>query len=209
MVPMHLHEACLAVRAGSDPQGVAAALVLGEEAGSPGALQTALPAVRQQTASTCGPASLRSVLLHFGERVKSERELARSLGTTRAGTSPGALVRTARRRGLGAERAEQLSIQDLAAALARGEVPIVDYQAWPSEAQRERGGDWRDRSESGHYAAVQAVGPTHVSLMDPSTRGGTSEIAHGEFLRRWHDRSGRRGERHQRSAVLIGPPRPR
>lgn len=169
----------------------------------------AVPRFHQTTDFTCGPAALHSVLRFLGRtRARSERYLARAMGTTeRDGTEPGALLREARSRGLRAELRESMSIEDLARLTARGAPVIVLYQAWSDRAGRRYQRSYAD----GHYAVVVGVDQDNVYLQDPWLKGRLGYVPRAEFTRRWHglDHERPRGrQRTQRLGIAIHPEQP-
>ena len=164
---------------------------------------SALPVVRQESPLTCGAASLKCVLLHFGVEEMSEESLAQKLGTDGEGTEPEAIARVARDHRLWALHERGLTVEHLREYLLKGSVPIVSFQAWPTHAECSQGQQgWKDEDRNGHYAPVQEVTSSHIVLMDPSVEGGQSRIEHEEFLRCWHD-VGEHEEKLVRSAIIV------
>src|SRR5688572_5287276 len=112
-----------------------------------------IPHYHQMTDYSCGAASLRMVLAHFGMRT-SEKRLAEALGTnTRTGTSRKAIIRHAKAKGLGVAARHHLTLADVAADVAAKRPVIVLYRE-PEE-------------DVAHYAVCVGVTKTHVRLHDP------------------------------------------
>lgn len=142
-----------------------------------------MPAARQQTDYSCGPAALRAVLSYFGVEA-SEEELGRLAGTSELGTAPEGLARAAEAKGLSAQVVDGLTLDDLADVLRGGYVVVVALQAWSGEPRAEYSNEWA----AGHYVVVTYVGPGEVRAMDPSVDGeGRAFVPTQEFLERWHD----------------------
>lgn len=130
-----------------------------------------IPHYHQATDYSCGAASLRMVLAHFGIRT-SEKRLAAALGTnTRTGTSRKAIIDHAKTRGLEVTARHHLTLADVAADVAAKRPVIVLYRE-PEE-------------DVAHYAVCVGVTKTHVRLHDP-WHGPAFALTRRDFLRRWY-----------------------
>jgi uncharacterized protein len=181
----------------------AAVIVLSACAGSH-TRELALPDVRQATDYTCSASALQAVLLYYGVEMR-EDVLARELGATpEDGAPPEAIVRVAVAHGLSAAKREHMTVDDLAAEIARGNPVIVELQAW-SVAPRT---SWIDDWDDGHYAIAIAVEGDRVVFKDPSVLGSRAVLSRGELEERWHDIDA--GYRNVRAGIVFGgkPPAP-
>lgn len=145
----------------------------------------AVPLVRQATHYSCGAAALLAILYYWDEYDGNESSLYEPLHTTEAlGTEPYMIEKVAREKfGLEARYRTDVTLADLARALAAGETVIVDLQAWPEKEPR----DWRQDWDDGHYVVLVALDAQRIYFMDPSTAGAYAWIARGELEPRWHD----------------------
>jgi predicted double-glycine peptidase len=187
--------------------GFGAAIALGvatlglgaADAGPPHLLP--VPIISQATPWTCGPASLMAALVYFGLYDDTESRLATELGATpEQGIDPGSIAALARRLGLHAEVRTGLTLDDLAAELARGSVVILAVQAWAARPV-DPATDWED----GHYVVLVGIDEARVYAMDPSVRTGYAFLERDALLARWHDydvRGGRR-EAYQHLGVVL------
>jgi predicted double-glycine peptidase len=143
-----------------------------------------VPDVVQHTGYTCGPSALLAVCTYFGIPT-SEEELAEFADTTPAGTGPDELAKAARAVGLGAEVREDMSTDDLKAALDDGHPVLVALQAWhPQEGATEH--DYGDEWGDGHWVVATAVKGNVALFEDPSVRGRVL-LTLNELDERWHD----------------------
>ena len=166
--------------------------------------ELAVPDVRQATTYTCSASALQAVLAYYGIEMR-EDALATELGVTEAdGAPPEAIVRVAVAHGLSAAKREHMTIDDLAAEVAKSNAVIVELQAW-SDAPRT---SWIDDWEDGHYAIVVAVDGDELVLEDPSVLGSRAVLSRKEFEERWHDIDG--GYKNIRTGIVITgkPPTP-
>lgn len=165
-----------------------------------------VPSRRQQTAYTCGVASLQAALEHFGIEPPSEERFAELLGTTHEqGTSISAMAQAAQALGLQASIHQGLTLDDLAHLTSQGVLPIVAYQAWP-EASQKASEAWKNSDDNGHYSIVRGVDEDRVTFMDPAvSRGGHRQLDQDEFLKVWHDidSSSKPPKRLVRAALLL------
>jgi uncharacterized protein len=147
-----------------------------------------IPDVRQSTDFSCGATALQALLAYYSEDW-SEEELIKLLGTNQEiGTTPESLVRVATALGLRASIGENLTFDDLRAALDERIPVIVAFQAWVDVKPPEF--SWAECWEEGHYAVVIGMDADYVYLEDPSLFGTRGRIPVREFGERWHDYSG-------------------
>lgn len=154
------------------------------------ALELAIPAVRQTTDYTCGPASLCSILRYYGHRV-SERVAMRKAGTTREGTYLSGMVQGARAYGIEPWTWENITYKMLQDTNEVGYPVVALVQAWHACPEEEHpcpfecgyANGWDD----GHYVVVTNVDAHEVVMMDPSQPGARSVLSADEWLERWHD----------------------
>jgi len=176
-------------------------IVLSACAGSH-ARELAVPDVRQATDYTCSASALQAVLAYYGIEMR-EDVLARELGATpEDGAPPEAIVRVAVAHGLSATKREHLTVDDLAAEIARGHPVIVELQAW-SDAPRT---SWTDDWDDGHYVIAIAVEGDRLVFEDPSVLGSRSVLSRRELEERWHDIDA--GYRNVRAGIVFGGKQP-
>jgi uncharacterized protein len=179
-------------------------LLAGCGGGGPRRRELAVPDVRQATDYTCSASALQGVLAYYGIELR-EDVLAKELGATpEDGAPPEAIVRVAIAHGLQAVKRENMTVEDLAAAIAQGHPVIVEMQAW-SDAPRT---SWADDWDDGHYAIVVAVDGDRLVFEDPSVLGSRAVLSRREFEERWHDIDA--GYRNVRTGIVFGgkPPAP-
>lgn len=186
----------------------AASLGLGAAAQPPRRLLP-VPLISQATSWTCGPASLMAALVYFGVYDDAEARLTAELGATpEQGIDPASLAAVARKFGVEAEVRTGLTLDDLAAQLARGSVVILAVQAWAARPV-DAATDWESDWEDGHYVVLVGLDDARVYAMDPSVRTGYAYLERDALLRRWHDydvRAGRREAYQHLGIVLRGRP---
>jgi predicted double-glycine peptidase len=164
--------------------------------------ELAVPDVRQATDYTCSASALQAVLAYYGVEMR-EDVLARELGATpEDGAPPEAIVRVAVAHGLAATKRENMTVEDLAAQIARGNPVIVEIQAW-SDAPRT---SWADDWDDGHYAIVIAIDGDRLVFEDPSVLGSRAVLLRKEFEERWHDIDG--GYRNVRAGIIFDGKQP-
>jgi predicted double-glycine peptidase len=165
-----------------------------------------VPLISQATPWTCGAASLMAALVYFGVFDEPESRLDDELhATPEQGVHPERIAAEARAFGLAAEVRTGLTLDQLAAELARGSIVILDLQAWPAGRSARASLDvgWED----GHYVVLVGLDDRHVYAMDPSVRTGYAYLTRDALLKRWHDyevRDGRREEYERLGIVLRG-----
>jgi predicted double-glycine peptidase len=161
-----------------------------------------VPLVSQATPWTCGPASLMAALLYFGvfDEPESGLDTARA-ATPEQGIDPWSLAAEARKFGLTAEVRTGMTLDQLAAEIARESIVIVALQAWPSQPGVDLAKGWED----GHYVVLVGLDTRNVYAMDPSVRTGYAYLERGAFEARWHDYDVRDGRRHdhQRLGIVL------
>ena len=174
-----------------------ALLVLAACAHAPERHELAVPDVRQATDYTCSASALQGVLAYYGIEAR-EDELATELGATpKDGAPPEAIVRVGKAHGLAVASRDDMTIDDVAAEVARGNPVIVDLQAWADTPPKSWADDWDD----GHYAIVVAVEGDEIVLEDPSVLGSRSVLSRHELEERWHDEDN--GHRHIRTGIIF------
>lgn len=150
-----------------------------------------VPIVRQGTNYSCGAASLLAVMAYWRVYDGNEKDLYGLLETTpENGTEPDKIENGAQVFGLQAELRENMALQDLSAALARGWPVILDVQAW---SDSNNALPWRDRWDDGHYVVLVGMDARFAYLMDPSTAPGYAFVPIDELMDRWHDYEDRHG----------------
>jgi predicted double-glycine peptidase len=143
-----------------------------------------LKETRQSTEYSCGASALQAVLSYWGRDV-DEEELIKLLHTTpETGTYPEDIVRVALSLGFDAEVKENLSLDELEQATAKGIPVIILGQAWRSRKESDMAvtEDWAN----GHYAVVLAVDQDYVYFEDPYLRMGKGFIPRAAFEDHWH-----------------------
>jgi predicted double-glycine peptidase len=157
-----------------------------------------VPSVAQTTNFSCGAASLAAVLRYWKVWDGQERDLWPALHTTeKDGTEPRPLADVARAHGLLAAYRRDVTIDELRAAVARGETVILDLQAWADKPVV-----WRDDWDDGHYVVLVAIDPARIYYMDPSEDSGYGQLPISEFVERWHDAE-IDGSRYQHMAIFV------
>lgn len=101
------------------------------------------------------------------------------------GTYVGEIVRVARDFGFNAEVKENLTLQDLHAALTKGIPVIVCGQAWRSRENSDKSlqEDWEDD----HYIVVLGIDDKYVYYQDPFAKRGNAFVSHRIFEESWHN----------------------
>ena len=149
-----------------------------------------LPVTVQETNYSCGAAAALSVLRYWRAYGGDERSLYELFGTTpKDGSPPQNITQGLRRLGLRAEMRESMTLEDLRAALRRGDSVILDIQAWRDDENT----PWAERWEDGHYVALVGMDERYAYLMDPSTPDRYAYVPLAELLDRWHDYEDRDG----------------
>lgn len=184
-----------------------AAASAGVEAAPPRSWVRGIPDVMQTNSYSCGAAAVQAVGQRFGVWGYQE-EWADELGTSEEqGTHPGDMVEVLRAYDLDARLVEGMTLAQLFAHIDRGDVVIVDYQAWGEPTGKDYAHEWED----GHYSIAVGYSDTHLYLEDPSLLGSVGTLTHADFLARWHDyevEDGARREYRQMAIVVTGPSAP-
>jgi hypothetical protein len=119
----------------------------------------------------------------------TESDLYEPLRTTRArGTEPEPMVDLLRSGGLHAEyRTGNVRVEDLERAVAAGEPPVVDLQAWSDHDL-----PWKQTWDAGHYVVMVGYDAERLYFADPSraTPRGYAFLPRAELDDRWHDLCG-------------------
>jgi len=163
-----------------------------------------VPLVRQATDYSCGAAAMLAALYYWKAFEGPESELYPLLGTTpKDGTDPRSMRAAAERLGLAARLQEGMTLEDLSAALGKGETVILDLQAWSDPAAPPV--KWANRWEDGHYVVLVGTDAQHVYVMDPSVAAGYGHIPLTELYERWHDYEDRDGKmwRNQHLGLIL------
>src|SRR5689334_15740568 len=159
-----------------------------------------VPDVVQSNSWSCGVAVVQAVLQAHGIEGYQD-DYARELGTTReAGTHPTRIVALLRKHGLGVELREGMTTDDLRHAVDRGDLVILDFQAW-REGKR---GSYETAWEDGHYAILIGYEGDRLIVEDPSILGAAGWLTEKELALRWRDyelEGGRRRE-YLRSGIV-------
>ena len=127
-----------------------------------------------------------SVLGYYGIDTPSESSLIKILGSTPDyGTVTENMRDYAIAHGLPAELKTDLTVDDLRTQLGKGQLAIVEVQAWPDGGKPavpyEQ--DWID----GHDMVLDGIDSDNAYFTDPSTAGSHAFIPLPEFESRWHD----------------------
>jgi predicted double-glycine peptidase len=165
-----------------------------------------VPDVVQSNSWSCGVAVVQAVLQAHGISGYQD-DYARELGTTReSGTHPSRIVALLRKHGLGVELREGMNTDDLRRAVDRGDLVILDFQAWREDARGSYETDWED----GHYAILIGYEGDRLLVEDPSILGAVGWLAEKELLDRWRDYELERGRRREyvRAGIVVRGPVP-
>jgi ABC-type bacteriocin/lantibiotic exporter with double-glycine peptidase domain len=126
---------------------------------------------KQETDFSCGPASLKMVLGHFGLE-KEERELIELTGAQAGlGCHPTTIVNAAKKLGFDAEYVDHSSLDEIKERMDKGEMIIVD---------------WFSPEVNGHYSVVVEVTDGNITLANP-THGDYTVMTHSDFLNHWFE----------------------
>lgn len=156
---------------------------------------------RQTHDYDCGAQALLTVMNYYNVDVRGD-ELMKALGTTENGTSPQAMITTARRYGFEVGHGTQWSLNQVKQYVAAGIPVIVLLQAWADRYMTID--DWRRDWNDGHYAIVIGVNKDVLLFEDPASIRRTW-LREREFLARWHDMDPKTGEKYEHfGMVLLG-----
>ncbi len=105
-----------------------------------------------------------------------------------SGTCPEDIIRVAKAMGLDAEYGENLTIEEVEAAVGQGIPVIVDCQAWrsPASGNMSYAEDWVD----GHLMVIIGMDDNNVYFEDPYMLGSRGYMSLQEFDERWHNPRG-------------------
>jgi predicted double-glycine peptidase len=149
-----------------------------------------VPITEQEQDYSCGAAAALAVLRYWQAYGGDERSLYELLGTSpKDGTPPENIARGLSRFGLASELRENMTLEDLRAALRRGDSVILDIQAWRDDEDT----PWSERWEDGHYVVLTGMDEHYAYVMDPSTPERYTYLPLPELLERWHDYEDRDG----------------
>lgn len=128
----------------------------------------------------CGPAVLKMVLKYYMID-KSEKELAKIVGTTKSGgTDDKALVRVFKKFGLKSKIKNNANFSDIKKYLDKDIPVIVD---WFTKGRK----DYPESTVAdGHYSIVVGLDEEFIYLQDPEI-GRMRKLAKDDFLRVWFD----------------------
>jgi predicted double-glycine peptidase len=162
-----------------------------------------VPLVRQATDYSCGDASALALLRYWrwdDYASVGEEALYAPLGTTeKDGTDPQPIAAYLNGvAGVSADYRHDASVDELYAAVDRGEPPIVDLQAWQSTAR-----DWDTDWDDGHYVVLVGYDAQRLYFMDPSTPHKYAYIPLAQFESRWHDTVGKHNAHAQHMAIFV------
>jgi predicted double-glycine peptidase len=166
-----------------------------------------VPIMEQEQDYSCGAAAALAVLRYWQAYGGDERSLYELLGTSpKDGTPPENLARGLSWFGLESALRENMTLEDLRAALRRGDSVILDIQAWRDDEDT----PWSERWDDGHYAVLAGMDEHYVYLMDPSTPERYTYLPLAELLERWHDYEDRDGSvrRYYQTGIIARGRRP-
>jgi len=124
---------------------------------------------------SCGAATLKAVLGHWGERLP-ERKLIKEIGIDPLNGSTALQVASAaRQRGYNATVKQFRSIAELGAITDQDVPVILAIRSFT-------------RPDQGHFVVATKVTPSTVELMDPNVKGNRRTLAHRELDARWRFR---------------------
>lgn len=133
----------------------------------------ALPRVRQQAPSSCGSASLLSVLKYFGKAdpKATDKTAQAALGFTDSGNGAdvAAIEAAAKLAGLKTTREYDSDMASLLSHVDAGHPAIVCIQAWPTNGSK-------SLTKHGHYSVVIGSDEDNLYLMDPADASGNGYV---------------------------------
>jgi ABC-type bacteriocin/lantibiotic exporter with double-glycine peptidase domain len=164
-----------------------------------------VPLVQQVQDFSCGAAATLLLMRYWCVGAydgAAESDLYAPLRTTQArGTEPEPIVDLFRRSGLHAEyRTGSVQVDDLERAVAAGEPPVVDLQAWS-----DHDAPWRQTWDAGHYVVMVGYDTERLYFADPSraTPRGYAFLNRTELDDRWHDLSGDHDTLVERMTIFV------
>ena len=123
--------------------------------------------VFQQKEGTCGPASLKIVLHHFGIEI-SEKQLIKDCENSSVGVESDILLKIAKKYGLKGKLIKNATFKNIKKFLKKNQAIIVE---WFSE-------------DDGHYSIVSRIDNENIYLIDPEL-GHLRAIRKEKFKRIW------------------------
>ena len=173
-----------------------------------GAIKVPIPNVQQMEEYTCGAAAFQAVCCYFGVGPSDADDYVELLKSDpKNGTKPEQIVNWARKFGLTAECAENMSDAELKAHLDAGRPVICSMQAYGSTPQRieqytaKENGHYLDLD--GHYIVAIGYDNENFFFEDPSLAGRRGFIPIAEFGARWHEDDS--GHKLRLGIVISGP----
>lgn len=163
-----------------------------------------IPLVKQETESTCGPASLLAVARYWlgKDAPPNERALyARTKLDEAVGVEPVNIARAARSLGLQAVVLRDLPIDYYVGRAIRGVPSILLIQAYAKSLS-----DYATSWVWGHYVVFTGRNLGHLTFMDPGN-GEYARLRRSELYARWRGYDG--NEKRLATAVLIEGAEPR
>lgn len=159
---------------------------------------------QQITNYSCGAATLKAVMKHYGEDVDEPR-LMREVGVhPKTGSTAGQVATAARRRGYVAQERQFRSVEELSVFTEQDVPVIIAIRSFNNPHQ-------------GHFVVATKVKGDRVKIMDPNTRGNKRVLSAAELDKRWQFRDrvgvvivpGRRGQfggtsRHMSPEQIFG-----
>jgi len=145
----------------------------------------------QKTNFTCGPASLKMVMEHYGQK-HSEKALAKAGGTTRSyGTGHNGMKKAANKFGFDLTVKKNADISDIKRYVKQKKPVIVD---WFPEG-------------GGHYSVVKGVDKNNLYMDDPAYSD-YRKVKIKDFKESWFDYNGRRpknGRFYTQNMLIVEP----
>ena len=146
------------------------------------AIKIALPKVKMQSEGACGAQAFRAICLYFNKGPEDEKEFMDLLGTTKNGTTPENIVKTAKGLGLKVQSKTGMTIEELISYIDNGMPVICAMQAYGEPKEY-------NKDSSGHYVVVIGYDKEKIYFEDSSIDGSKRGFLHyKDFLKRWHDK---------------------
>lgn len=121
---------------------------------------------------SCGAATLKAVLKHWGEDV-GEKKLIKEIGIDpKSGSTALQVAAAARARGYRAQVKQFRDLNELGSYTNRDVPVIVAMRSFTKPNQ-------------GHFLVATRVNPASVELMDPNVKGNQRTLTYREMLQRW------------------------
>lgn len=148
------------------------------------------PDVYQSNDYICGASAVQSILMYYGI-FDTEINIAKKFGTTKQfGTSPEQILTGFKDKDydLDVTLKENTTLNDLQNNIDNQIPTMVAIQAWLANYPPS---DWNKTWEDGHWVVVIGMDKDNVYFEDPSLEGKIGKIARSEFIKRWHDYTGK------------------